>query len=72
MSKEHEENIKKEFAAAVRINFGLDGDEDVKCSDFNHVRGTFEQNRFVCEIEKHIEDKTAVAEELIGRVQKLC
>ena len=50
----------------------LDGDEETKHRDFAAVRGTFEENSFVSEIEKHITSKTALGDELIGRLEKLC
>jgi hypothetical protein len=65
-------DAKKEFAATAQIGYGLDGDEQTKHSDFRAVRGTFEENSFVSEIEKHIATKIALAEELIGRMERLC
>ena len=61
----------KEFAATAQIGFGLDGEEETKRSDFEQVRGTFEENSFVSEIEKHIISKTALGDELINRMEKL-
>ncbi|HUT30987.1 MAG TPA: DUF4954 family protein [Sedimentisphaerales bacterium] len=65
-------DAKKEFAATAQIGYGLDGDEETRHRDFSGVRGTFEQNSFVSEIEKHIAMKSKLAEELIGRMGKLC
>ncbi len=64
-------DAKKEFAATAQIGFGLDGDEETKHADFKAVRGSFETNGFVAEIDKHIAAKTALAEELIGRIEPL-
>ena len=64
-------DAKKEFAATAQTGFGLDGGAETKQADFEAVRGTFEENSFVCEIEKHIITKTKLAEELIGRMEKL-
>jgi len=64
-------DARKEFAATAQTGFGIDGQEETKHSDFAQVRGTFEENSFVCEIEKHITTKTGLAEELIGRMEKL-
>jgi hypothetical protein len=64
-------DAKKEFGATAQIGYGPDGDEEVKHSDFAAVRGTFEDNSFVSEIEKHIATKTELAEELIGRMERL-
>ena len=64
-------DAKKEFAATAQIGFGMDGDEQTKHGDFAAVRGTFEEDSFVSEIEKHIFSKTELANELISRMEKL-
>ncbi|MHC4572079.1 MAG: DUF4954 family protein, partial [Planctomycetota bacterium] len=64
-------DAKKEFAATAQIGYGLDGDEETKHADFEQVRGRFEENSFVCEIEKHIISKTTLCDELISRMEKL-
>jgi hypothetical protein len=64
-------DAKKEFASTARTGFGLDGDQQIKRGDFEAVRGSFETNSFVGEIEKHIAAKTALAEELIRRMTPL-
>jgi hypothetical protein len=64
-------DTKKEFAATAQIGYGLDGRKEIKQADFQQVRGTFEENSFVLEIENHIVRKTALGDELISRMQKL-
>jgi hypothetical protein len=64
-------DTKKEFAATAQIGFGLDGDRETRQADFAQVRGTFEGNSFVSEIEEHIAKKTALGDELISRMEKL-
>ncbi|MFZ2147758.1 MAG: DUF4954 family protein [Sedimentisphaerales bacterium] len=64
-------DAKKEFAATAQIGYGLDGKGETKQADFEQVRGTFEENSFVLEIEKHIINKTALGDELISRIEKL-
>jgi hypothetical protein len=64
-------DARKEFAATAQIGFGLDGDEEIKHLDFAAVRGTFEGNRFVSEIQEHITGKTMLGDELISRMEKL-
>jgi NDP-sugar pyrophosphorylase family protein len=64
-------DAKKEFAATAQIGYGIDGEEETKHSDFAAVRGTFEENSFVSEIEKHIVDKKALGDELIERMERL-
>ncbi len=65
------DDAKKEFAATAQIGYGLDGDEKTKHSDFAAVRGTFEEDSFVSEIEQHITSKTALGDELISRMENL-
>jgi len=64
-------DAKKEFAATAQTGYGLDGPRQIKQADFGQVRGTFEENSFVLEIEKHIDRKTALGDELISRIEKL-
>ena len=64
-------DVKKEFAATAQTGYGLDGSLEAKHADFAQVRGTFEENSFVLEIEKHIARKTALGDELIGRMEQL-
>ena len=64
-------DARKEFTATVQTGYGLDGERDAKQADFEQVRGTFEGNSFVLEIEKHIDRKTALGDELIGRMEEL-
>lgn len=65
------EDARKELSSTAQIGFGLDGDEMTKESDFAEVRGTFEHDSFVTEIEKHISSKTELAESLIKRMEAL-
>ena len=64
-------DAKKEFADTAQIGYGIDGDEQTKHSDFAQVRGIFEKDSFVSEIEKHITEKTKLGDELICRMEKL-
>jgi len=64
-------DARKEFAATAQIGFGIDGDEQIKHSDFAGVRGTFEEDSFVSEIKKHIAAKTELDNELISRMENL-
>ena len=65
------EDAKKEFAATSQIGFGLDGEQETKQADFEAVRGKFEENSFILDIENHIVSKTELGDELIGRMEKL-
>lgn len=65
------DDTKKEFAATAQTGFGLDGDSETRSSDFAAVRGTFEADKFVAEIRKHMNAKTALAAELLSRIELL-
>jgi hypothetical protein len=65
------DDAKKEFAATAQTGYGIDGSLETKHADFGRVRGKFEENSFVLEIEKHIDRKTALGDELIARMEKL-
>ncbi len=64
-------DTEKEFAATAQIGFGLDGDNETKQNDFAAVRGTFEADGFVAQIEKHIAAKSKLADELLCRIEPL-
>jgi hypothetical protein len=64
-------DAKKEFADTAQTGYGVDGDEQTKHGDFAQVRGVFEKDSFVSEIEKHIAGKTKLGDELISRMEKL-
>ena len=64
-------DAKKEFSATAQTGFGLDGDEQTKRLDFAAVRGIFEENSFVTEIQQHIKNKTELGNELINRIKKI-
>jgi hypothetical protein len=64
-------DAQKEFAATVQTGFGIDGDEETKHLDFAAVRGTFAEDGFVREIEKHIAKKSKLGNKLISRMEDL-
>ena len=64
-------DAKKEFTDTAQIGYGLDGDEQTTHSDFAAVRGTFEENSFVSEIEQHMNKKTVIGDGLISRMENL-
>ena len=65
------EDARKEFSMAARTGFGADGNSEQKETDFEQVRGAFENNPFVESVKKHIDDKTALGDELIQRLKKI-
>ena len=64
-------DAKKEFSMTAKTGFGVDGNSQQKNTDFEQVRGAFDSNPFVQTVNKHIEDKTNLGNELIGRIAPL-
>lgn len=62
-------DAKKEFNLNAKTGFGVDGDEEQKHKDFESVRGSFESNPFVLEVQNHIKIKTELGDELINRLK---
>ena len=65
------EDAKKEFTMTSRTGFGIDGDDEIKNADFAQVRGEFDDNPFVQEVQQHIRIKTELGNELIGRIANI-
>ena len=65
------EDARKEFSLSAMTGFGADGNMDECRMDFEQVRGIFENNPFVAAVLKHIEDKTALGQELISRLENI-
>lgn len=65
------EDARKEFSLASMTGFGADGSRAEKEQDFEQVRGDFESNPFVTAVLEHIRVKTALGDELIGRMQQV-
>lgn len=65
------EDAKKEFTLISKTGFGVDGDEATKQLDFINVRGKFDNNPFVQEVQEHIVKKSALCQELIDRISPL-
>jgi hypothetical protein len=64
-------DTKKEFSETVQAGYGIDGNFAERTADFANVRGSFEANAVAAEIKQHIEGKSRLADELIGRLQKI-
>lgn len=62
------EDARKEFSLSSMTGFGADGSRNEMKQDFEQVRGDFESNTFVIAVLKHIEEKTALGDELIARL----
>jgi hypothetical protein len=48
-------DAKKEYDDKRRISYGIDGDEKVRDEDFDAVRGLFEENKFIIEVNNEFE-----------------
>ena len=57
---------KKEFDQNSRISFGLDGSNEKRDEEFDIVRGTWEENSFVKELQEEIEEVEKKAETLLA------
>ena len=64
-------DAKKEFSLSAMTGFGADGDEVQQARDFEEVRGAFDSNPYVSSILRHIEDKSALGQELLDRLAPL-
>jgi carbonic anhydrase/acetyltransferase-like protein (isoleucine patch superfamily) len=59
----------KEFDMTSRYGFGIDGDENINRLDFEAVRGTFQENKFVSSLKAEIENINKRATKLIAMLQ---
>jgi hypothetical protein len=59
----------KEFSSSSQIGYGIDGNDQAKCADFELVRGTLEKDIFVSEIKKHTEIQIQLADDLINLIK---
>jgi hypothetical protein len=65
------EDARKEFALSSMTGYGIDGGDEVKYLDFEQVRGVFESDPVIIAIREHIERKSALGDDLIGRMNLL-
>ena len=64
-------DARKEFTLSSMTGFGIDGGNEEKKQDFEQVRGEFESNSMVAAIQDHINQKTALGDGLIKRVETI-
>jgi len=62
-------DAEKEFLGTTRISFGLDGDDAARDADFVAVRGTFEGNKFVKQLQKDSDQIRSRAGKLIAQLK---
>jgi len=65
------DDARKEFSLVSRTGFGVDGAEGRQQSDFEHVRGRFDADPFVCMVLDHIDAKTRLGQELLDRLDAI-
>ena len=54
----------KEFDNSSKLGFGIDGDDEVRDSDFEAVRGTLDENKFIVGVHEEMKECEKKAEEL--------
>jgi uncharacterized protein DUF4954/uncharacterized protein DUF6819 len=59
----------KEFDSKSQIGYGIDGDSEMRLKDFEEVRGTFEENSFVKEIQSESDAINITATDLLNKLQ---
>lgn len=63
-------DAEKEFDQSSKIGFGIDGNENERNADFENVRGKFEENKFVIELQNESAQIKLKADSLISHLLK--
>jgi len=63
-------DAEKEFDNVSKIGFGIDGDTDTRNSDFQSVRGAYENNKFVNSLQNESKEIEAKADRLIAILER--
>ncbi len=72
MDQMYYDDASKEFSLSAMTGFGADGDAADKLKDFEQARGTtFENNKFVCSIRTHMEDKGNLYKSVLARLDAI-
>ena len=64
-------DARKEFSLSAKTGFGFDGSNRTAEADFEQVRGAFDSNPFVTEVQAHIQRKSALGERTIAMLERL-
>lgn len=64
-------DAQKEFDASSQIGFGIDGDSEVVSEDFKNVRGNFDENKFVKELQAESARIAQKADQIVAFLQGL-
>ncbi|MDR1415376.1 MAG: DUF4954 family protein [Odoribacteraceae bacterium] len=65
------EDARKEFTLKSRVGFGIDGTEETRLSDFENVRGEFDDHPAVRGILEHIERKSRLHDTVRDKLARL-
>jgi len=63
-------DAKKEYDDKRRIGYGIDGDEKVRDEDFDAVRGLFEENKFIIEVNNEFEKMLSKWDKFTSLIKK--
>ena len=66
LDKQLQHDAGKEFTPKAQIGYGIDCDSDQKLKDFESVRGTLENDKFLSDLKNHIKTKTEFINDLIN------
>ena len=58
----------KEFDPTARIGYGIDGDDSIQKADFEAVRGSVEENAFICDLQEKSRLKQEIVNKLLERL----
>lgn len=64
-------DAQKEFTLKAQTGFGMDGEDDVRHTDFEQVRGAFEKHPAVRDIFDHIEKKQQLATQIREKINRI-
>jgi hypothetical protein len=64
-------DAEKEFDSNRRIGYGIDGDEQIKNTDFQAVRGSYEENKFILELKEASKKIIKQSEDLTAFISSL-
>jgi hypothetical protein len=62
-------DAEKEFDVSSRLGFGLDGDDQTRVMDFQAVRGTYQENKFVLGLQEEVKVIEMNADNLIAQLE---
>jgi hypothetical protein len=65
------EDARKEFTLKAQTGFGMDGEDEIRHTDFEQVRGAFEKHPAVCDILEHTEKKKQLAVKISVKLNRV-